>query len=288
MSTGSKKHKAEPTPIYIKQEARLKQDRLIAMVPGEVGWFGVVNDEDSDFIIIEDIIVPKQKVTGASVDYDAAGIESLMDEHSDVIHKVKYFGHSHYTMDSYFSSIDIDDFIKPMSETGIDYFICHVENKEGKSETRIDQFKPIRIEDKECELITLIPGDIVDWAQEQVKDKVTVEKTATPKWTKSNNNSTKVVHSRQDVPKKGRAVWIDSLNTRREYVDGRLVAESTYEEDTKLLEERNVADPKGKQVGDEYIPVDIEDEEEFFGELEEEVYTNKFNLGQLHWYDESW
>jgi len=121
------RHGTAANVVYITQEAEMKQRRLVDLCNDEIAWFGVVDKTSSGMMVVTDLIVPKQEVSGGSVDYDEDWMHQMLEEYADIITKIRFFGHSHVNMGVGWSGTDTNEFMAKIGEIpGMDYFICHV------------------------------------------------------------------------------------------------------------------------------------------------------------------
>lgn len=171
------KDRMDLNQIYIRAEAKLKQDRLVALCSKEIGWVGSVKPYETPqgkIMVVEDIFVPTQVVSSTSVDVEPEdfGIAGLMDRFPESVEFMRYFGHSHVNMGAYFSGTDtgqIDDWRK----YGLDWCINHVQNKKGESKTRFDMFEPFHFTLEIPKMEQLVPSSIDKWAREMLEEYVT-------------------------------------------------------------------------------------------------------------------
>lgn len=120
-------------------------EALVAAMPGEVLWNGLATIQDGE-IVLSDLYVPrKQLVTTASVDAPDAIAEYVEHHPNADVSTLRYFGHSHAGMSTFFSSVD-DDNIKrqlalgdPKSPT---WMVSTVHNKKREVTARLDVYVP--------------------------------------------------------------------------------------------------------------------------------------------------
>jgi hypothetical protein len=109
---------------------------LVAQCSKEVGWLGLVEKIDNDYLITE-IFVPEQIVNGAETDISSNAMAALalqlLAENKDPS-KLRYWGHSHVNMAVSPSSTD-ETQVAEYLET-CNYFIRGIYNK--RSETKVD------------------------------------------------------------------------------------------------------------------------------------------------------
>lgn len=124
--------------------AKAKMDTLVQNCSLEIAWRGVVDRIDDWTFIIEDIFLPKQTVSGASVEIEAEDMAALRDKliEEGVIEKVTdpyakprkglYFhGHSHVNMGVGPSATD-EGTRKEEMESNVPYYVWMICNKKGE------------------------------------------------------------------------------------------------------------------------------------------------------------
>lgn len=181
MADDKNKANIVPFSVYMSDAAWQKQRRLVQKCEAEIAWFGLCTiPEERNFCLVNEIIVPTQEVTATEVDYSEAYLHDVMDQlleedREDDIKRIRYFGHSHYKAGVHLSPTDMNEFIDPMMEIGMDYFICHVQNQKGEMLTRLDVRTPMKV-CMEVDLIHALPTDIEEWAEKEIEEKVTIKK----------------------------------------------------------------------------------------------------------------
>lgn len=139
--------------IFFTEKAMLDQGAIVALCKDEVSWFGTVTEDADGDLIIDEMFVPEQEVSGASADVDEDGMVKMAeeilkrDDGIDVFNKLRYFCHSHVTMGTGPSGTDEEqaaDFAKQCD----DFLIRGICNKHGRLELTLFLFKPgIKVED---------------------------------------------------------------------------------------------------------------------------------------------
>ena len=135
---GATKYPNEPT-IYFTREAWVKQCHLVAKCPMEVGWFALVDyDETDNSFTITELVIPNQEVTHAETDI---GKEDLADAAMELIEAGKDTGkmyawfHSHVDMGVSPSAQDeyqVEDFLEDLDDQPeVPAFIRGIQNKKG-------------------------------------------------------------------------------------------------------------------------------------------------------------
>jgi len=123
-------------------EAYRDMATLVSLSQSEVGWFGLVERQDNEFIITE-VFLPKQKANAATCEISAEGIglltEELLKEENgaDKVGKLLFWGHSHVgisVMPSQQDSTQMSDF----AENGAEWFLRGIFNSKG--EAKFDLF----------------------------------------------------------------------------------------------------------------------------------------------------
>jgi hypothetical protein len=112
---------------------------IVQTVNTEVGWFGVVEEDEENNYYIVDIYIPSQEVTGTTVEVVSTAVaeltERLINDGYDPS-QLRYHGHSHVDMEVIPSITDqemVDDYLEHMQ-----YFVRGIYNKGG--EGRVDVF----------------------------------------------------------------------------------------------------------------------------------------------------
>lgn len=144
----------------------------------EVAWLGRVEQLDDGNYLVSDLYLPKQTVTGASVDIDPDALANLALEIMDAGHDpdtLRYHGHSHVDMGVTPSQTDQNHMMEYLE--GVDWFIRSIHNRKGN--LRVDVF------DKANNLIhhcvdtdnydTLMDGDFYDRLDQLLDNQVTTK-----------------------------------------------------------------------------------------------------------------
>jgi len=130
---------SHPPVVFYTREVEAAIEYIVDKVSSEVGWFGLVEELPSGDYLITDLFIPKQIVTGTTVDMapDAvADMAHLILELGKDPGNLRYQGHSHVNMGVNPSGTDedmVDDFLADCP-----YFIRGIYNKAGES--RVDVF----------------------------------------------------------------------------------------------------------------------------------------------------
>lgn len=169
-----------PTVLLVSFEVAMKEKAFVAKVPEECYWFGFIKPVELNagrFLYLYDIRVPKQEVSGGSVDLEKT-VNELMEELiteglEDQIPDMKFFAHSHANMSVYHSNVDVQQIKDWDEEMEMDWFISHVRNRKGETTTRLDQFRPFRMHVNELQVEELSPAISDKWATEMVEERVT-------------------------------------------------------------------------------------------------------------------
>lgn len=165
------------TPVLLTTEVYEKQRALIERCDVEICWFGTVKEieyGDKNGYLVDNLIVPEQTVSTASVDADGKDLMPMLMQYADIADRLNYFGHSHVNFPSRPSETDLDQ-IKGWGKYGIPYIISHIENKDGEMHTRIDQFQPRHVQ-ASAEIMILPADKQMDWADEEMFEKLEITK----------------------------------------------------------------------------------------------------------------
>lgn len=145
--------------------AWFKTRLLVDIQPKEVGWHGICRRDETypTTFYIEDIVAYPQRVTGASINPDAAEYTEWMNGLDDyTFNHLRFHGHSHVNMAVYSSSIDDKfrkDRLSQLSEN--DFYVFQVFNKRGEIHSEIYDYREnIFYEDKDID--TLVECDSFD------------------------------------------------------------------------------------------------------------------------------
>jgi len=128
--------------VEIKKELIDKIEWFTNNYDKEIGaWLvGEITDEK---IVIEDILIPYQEVSGVSVDTDGKALVRLRKEYGERCSKIIGHWHSHNTMGTSWSRTD-EEFIEQFTEPRtIAVFI--VSSKAEKHLVRLELCKPVRV-----------------------------------------------------------------------------------------------------------------------------------------------
>jgi hypothetical protein len=172
--------------ILISVTAYMKMKAWIDMARGEVSGLGSVsevrdrNGELTSFII-DDIYLLKQQCGSADTLLDNEAVGQFLFETAKEgldTSKIKLWWHSHGTLSVFWSTTD-EQCIRDLSNSS--YMISLVSNKEGKSLTRLDVYKPFHITLNDFQLQMHYPEDpdTIQFCLNEFKKKVT-ESTLTP------------------------------------------------------------------------------------------------------------
>jgi hypothetical protein len=135
---GATKYPSEPD-IYFTRETWVKQCHLVDKCSKEVGWFALVDyDETNNSFTITEIVIPNQEVTAAETDI---GKEDLADAAMELIEqgkdtsKMYAWFHSHVDMGVSPSGQDeyqVEDFLEDLADQPeVPAFIRGIQNKKG-------------------------------------------------------------------------------------------------------------------------------------------------------------
>lgn len=135
--------------ILFKPEALAKMEAYIARVNTEISGFGKTEyDPYTDQIVITDIIIAPQRVTGTTTTLDRDGLaqwQQQLEASGDSVANWRLWWHSHVNMGVFWSATDtnsINDFDLQRPENN--YMLSIVSNKKGEMKCRVDVFAPFR------------------------------------------------------------------------------------------------------------------------------------------------
>lgn len=153
-----------------------KMTSLVDVCEKEIGWHGVVERTEHGYRI-EDILVFKQAVTGATVTADDSyglWLDSLDDE---TFNKLRFHGHSHVRMATNPSSVDTTFQEGIINDCGPDdFYIFGIFNKSNSKWLNIYDFRKNAVYET-ADIVVITPGvKELLWAKNEIKNNVT-EKT---------------------------------------------------------------------------------------------------------------
>ena len=162
-------------PLVLSQDLKTKIDYLSTTFKSEVGGW-LTGEVKADYIYVDDILIPKQEVSGGSVDINpAAGVE-VVKEFKERCKRIIGHWHSHCPNgNAYWSSIDEDNISQIIEPRNFFLFIV---SAGGKDLVRLESKKPFRISIDNMSYSILRPNfeEIKKKLEEELKSKVT-EKT---------------------------------------------------------------------------------------------------------------
>lgn len=165
--------------IFVRPEALQKMRIYVNKCDKEIGWFGSAVKTDFGDIVVEDVFLFKQEVSGSTNEITAEGIsEFAMDLLNDktldgceIYNKIRVWGHSHVNMGIYPSQQDEKQFMF-FQESGQEWFVRVICNKKGDiCFDYVDYISGVRIDDLEWEVMLGLP-DIEAKIEEEIKSKV--------------------------------------------------------------------------------------------------------------------
>lgn len=117
-----------------------KMQALIRECDKEIGWHGIAKrGEEKDQYIISDILLYPQEVTGATVTTDQEEYQMwLMQQEDDVFNNIRMQGHSHVTMPTTPSTVDLSLYERILDQLDDDmFYIFMIYNKNGSKTIKI-------------------------------------------------------------------------------------------------------------------------------------------------------
>lgn len=136
--------------IWLTTETNQRIKSLVKMCKTEVGWWGLIQPvrEGRNLVgvIVDEVIVPEQEVSAATVDADRSPeqIFSAMDQltgagRAEEIGRLSYWGHSHVNMGVTPSGTDLGFWKEAAagSEEALKIFVATIHNKKGETFGRI-------------------------------------------------------------------------------------------------------------------------------------------------------
>ena len=177
--------------IYFQRKAYQKFRYFIEECETEISGFGKVV-KYGDKLVITDVEIFKQKVSGAHSDMDDEALAAFLFEKTkakESLAQWRVWWHSHATMGVFFSGTDTGTID---GSTEFPWLISVVGNHDGDIKARIDVFDPIRCtEDLEVEVLEEEDEELKALCIKEIKEKVSSVKdtSVTPyKWSDIKNN----------------------------------------------------------------------------------------------------
>ncbi len=178
-----------PVIVRLNYNAYSKLRGYINNVENEVGGLGSVFIKGQS-LIVKDIFLIEQEVSGASTNLSADGLakfyqERLKANKKDDMGSYKLWWHSHYNFNTFWSKTDddtIDGFDQETKEDN--WFLSIVGNQEGELLTRLDVFRPFRFTYNDVPMFNdildpKVEVDLLSEIEKKVKDKVVPVQVAT-------------------------------------------------------------------------------------------------------------
>ena len=163
-----------PPTIYISANAYVKMRMLVDQMSTEVGWYGTVTKCPGlqETYVIEDILVYRQTVTGATCEQDETKMFDFeMSLTTEQVNTKRFQGHSHVNMGVTPSGVD-EQFYQDLLTQVNDYFIICITNKKNDYTVRFyDVENNILYTDLELKVLLDDGTDTNNWFT-LVKDQV--------------------------------------------------------------------------------------------------------------------
>lgn len=156
--------------IYITEEAH---ERIMACVKEceyEINGIARYHIDETKRVVIDEVAVLKQEVTGGSASHDTASLIEFLAPRDDR-NQWRVQWHSHVHMDTFWSGTD-EQAISSIGETA-NFLISLVFNKSKHYKARLDIFQPLRVKE-DLTLLIIDPAEnpYTAWAKEQIAEKV--------------------------------------------------------------------------------------------------------------------
>jgi hypothetical protein len=157
------------------EQAYLKSKYYVENNEDEVYWL-YLGEEVDDVIVLQDCVLIEQVVSSASCELDMKKLGDWMEANPELIPKVVGWGHSHNTMDKFFSTTDEDDIERA---TNSKRWVSIVFNKPFSYLARIDvpsAFGKLPVENIQIGWEVEDDDDLKKECVEEIKHKVKKEK----------------------------------------------------------------------------------------------------------------
>lgn len=119
-----------------------KIKEYVAQIDAEIGMFGYVTMDGSNFTV-DEVFLVEQTVSGSHVDFADEGLDYAINRaiKDDRIEDLKFCCHSHVDMDAFWSGTD-DKMISGMNNGMTPYLVSLVINKRNETKQRVDFYNP--------------------------------------------------------------------------------------------------------------------------------------------------
>lgn len=165
--------------LIIPPEVESKIHAYVMAVEGEIAGMGKVKvNEDTGDIVVEDVCIYDQEVTGGTADLSTEALAGFMMEKIQAGESLApwiLWWHSHSNMAAFFSGRDTSTID---GSTDFQHLISLVVNKRRERECRIDTFRPFRMTTEDVSVVVpgssfIVPEDIKEEVAAKVKEKKT-------------------------------------------------------------------------------------------------------------------
>ena len=182
------KQPPKPPLVNITQEAFDKMMMLVSSCSFEIGWFAVVDHIENELVVSDVIIIPKQEVSGVTVNISAEDVGDMFSEMmklygkdtaTQMLNKIRLYGHSHVNMGVSPSGTDTNqmlEYAKDFDPGDNPYFIMIILNKRKEVHiSLLDMALGIKHIDAPY-VIGEENNELRDWAVKEITEKVTEKK----------------------------------------------------------------------------------------------------------------
>ena len=165
-------HKTGPL-VRIAPAAEQKIRHWIDLARGEVSGLGTVIAQDGGALLIEQVFLVDQECTGSHTELDDEAVAQLLvqlDAEGIDTGTVRFWWHSHGTMQSYWSSTDTACIAGLANDA---FTVSMVSNKAGEDRLRVDLFQPFHATFDMLPLLTYVPDlGLRDQCEAEFREKV--------------------------------------------------------------------------------------------------------------------
>jgi hypothetical protein len=185
------KQPPKPPLVNITQEAFDKMMMLVSSCSFEIGWFAVVDHIENELVVSDVIIIPKQEVSGVTVNISAEDVGDMFSEMmklygkdtaTQMLNKIRLYGHSHVNMGVSPSGTDTNqmlEYAKDFDPGDNPYFVMIILNKRKEVHiSLLDMTLGIKHVDAPY-IIGEENNELRDWAVKEITEKVTEKKFVT-------------------------------------------------------------------------------------------------------------
>ena len=129
--------------VVLTDECWHQMSAYVDLCNDEIAAFGYITARDDGYMLVDELFLVPQEVSGAEVDFVTDGLPFAINKAiaDGRIEDLRFCVHSHVNMQAAFSSVD-QDMIEKVGKSGpIPWFVSAIFNKKGSTACRLDVFE---------------------------------------------------------------------------------------------------------------------------------------------------